>query len=98
MKKIENYFKDVELNIDYLNAYNVIIDRNILLNIIKQIQTDTIKETVQYCADNLEASVSFIRWPEENKEEYNFQAGQDYEVYVIKSSTLECADKLIKEL
>ena len=54
------------------------------LQVAKQIQIDAIKATVQACADNADA-------------DYAYQDG-NIEVYVIKSSILEVADKLIKKL
>lgn len=82
MKKISDYFKDKDLKIEYLDEYVVEISRELLLEIIKEIQIDTIKETVQACANNADTDVHFNGWL----------------AYVIKSSILEVADKLIGEL
>ena len=71
-----------------------------IIEIIKQVQIETIRETVKVCADNAEADVYFKGWLAEEslKSGESFEEGEDYEVYVIKSSILEVADKLIKEL
>ena len=100
MKPIKEYFKNKELKVEYLNAYNVVINRELLLEIIKEIQIDTIKTTVQACADNADADVEFCGWLAEEslKSGETFEEGEDYEVYVIESSILEVAEKLIKEL
>ena len=100
MKPIKDYFKNKELKVEYLNAYNVVINRELLLEIIKEIQIDTIKETVQACADNADADITFCGWlaEESSKSGEPFEEGEDYEVYVIESSILEVAEKLIKEL
>ena len=91
MKKISDYFEGISLEVKYDNGYNIIINREDLYNVIKQIQIDTIKSTVQACADNAEADITFVGNPYDPKDD-------SYEVYVIKSSILEVADKLIKEL
>ena len=100
MKPIKEYFKNKELKIEYLNAYNVVINRELLLEIIKEIQIDTINETAQACANSAEADVTFQGWLAEEslKSGEPFEEGEDYEVYVIESSILEVAEKLIKEL
>ena len=100
MKPINDYFIGKPLNVKYDNGYNVVINRDELLNILRQIQIDTIKETCQACADNADADVTFCGWLAEeslNSGE-SFEEGKDYEVYVIESSILEVANKLIKEL
>jgi hypothetical protein len=89
MKPINDYFIGKPLDVKYDNGYNVVINRDELLNILKQIQIDTIRETTQACADNAEADYVFTGNRDENS---------DIEIYVIKSSILEVADKLIKEL
>ncbi len=83
MKPIKDYFKNKELKVEYLNAYNVVINRELLLEIIKEIQTDTIQETCQACSDNCKIN---------DKTFEGFFAEIDY------SSILEVAEKLIKEL
>lgn len=98
MKKINDYFIGKPLDVKYDNGYNVIINRDELLNILRQIQIDTIRATVQACADSADADVEFIGWLSEQQLNGNFISGEDYEVCVIKSSILEVADKLIKEL
>ena len=95
MKKAEEYLKQLFQEPYNLEEGSIEYD---FLQVIKEVQRDAIKETCQACADNADADVTLLGWLEENKEEYNLQAGQDYEVYVIKSSILEVADKLIKEL
>jgi hypothetical protein len=62
-----------------------------VLEAIKTAQEDAIKEAVQYCADNADADCTIIN------DQHNISK-EDIEVYVIKSSILDCADKLIKEL
>ena len=100
MKPINDYFKNKDLEVKYLDGYDIHINRELLLEIIKEIQIDTIKETVQACADNADADVTFQGWLAEEslKSGEPFEEGEDYEVYVIESSILEVADKLIKEL
>ena len=100
MKNINKYFKDKDLEVKYLNGYDIHVNRELLLETIKQIQIDTIKETVQACADNADADINFLGdiAIESMKSGEPFLSEEDYEVYVIKSSILEVADKLIKEL
>ena len=100
MKKISDYFEGVSLEVKYDNGYNVIINREDLYNVIKQIQIDTIKTTVQYCDDNADADIEFLGdlARESIISGEPFLSEEDYEVYVIKSSILEVAEKLIKEL
>ena len=93
MKPIRDYFKNKELKVEYLNAYNVVINRELLLEIIKEIQIDTIKETCRACANSAEADVTFQGWGKECQLD-----ASEYGVYIIKSSILEVAEKLIKEL
>ncbi len=71
-----------------------------LYDFIKKIQTDTIQEACQACADNADADVTFQGWLAEEslKSGEPFEEGEDYEVYVIESSILSVAEKLIKEL
>lgn len=91
MKNINKYFKDKDLEVKYLDGYDIHINRELLLETIKEIQIDTIKETCQACADNADADKTFVGNPYDPED-------TSYEVYVIKSSILEVADKLIKEL
>ena len=98
MKKINDYFEGILLEVKYDNGYNVTISREDLYNVIKQVQVETIKETVQACADNAEADVEFCGWFDDQRILGDCKEEEDYEVYVIKSSILEVADKLIKEL
>ena len=91
MKKISDYFEGIPLEVKYDNGYNVTISREDLYNVIKQVQIDTIKATVQSCADNADADYTIT-------DNFDPVTGEDIEVYVIKSSILEVADKLIKEL
>ena len=91
MKQINDYFIGKPLDVKYDNGYNVVINRNELLNILRQIQIDTIRETTQACADNADADYTIT-------DNFDPVTGEDIEVYVIKSSILEVADKLIKEL
>lgn len=98
MKPIKDYFKNNDLRVEYLDSYAVHINRELLLEIIKEIQIDAIQETVQVCADSADADVEFIGWLSEQQLNGNFIPGEDYEVCVIKSSILEIANKLIKEL
>jgi hypothetical protein len=55
MKPINDYFKEKPLYVKYDNGYNIVINRDELLNILRQIQIDTIRETCQACADNADA-------------------------------------------
>lgn len=98
MKKISDYFEGISLEVKYDNGYNVITNREGLYDAIKQIQIDAIKATVQACADNANADVEFCGWLDDQRILGDCKEGEDYEVYVIKSSILEVADKLIKEL
>ena len=81
MKKAEDYL------INMLQPFY----RGELIEVIKQVQIDTIKETCQVCADNADADYIVIDC-------FDRTTGEDIEAYVIKSSILEVADKLIKEL
>lgn len=98
MKPINDYFIGKPLDVKYDNGYNVVINRDELLNILRQIQIDTIRETAQACADNADADVEFCGWFDDQRILGDCKEGEDYEVYVIKSSISEVADKLIKEL
>ena len=100
MKKIEDYFKNKDLEVKYLDGYDIRINRELLLEIIKEIRIDTINETCQACADNADADIEFLGdlARESIVSGEPFLSEEDYEVYVIKSSILEVADKLIKEL
>jgi hypothetical protein len=91
MKSVSDYFIGKPLDVKYDNGYNVVINRDELLNILRQIQIDTIRETCQACADNADADYTII-------DNFDPVTGEDIEIYVIKSSILEIADKLIKEL
>ncbi len=85
MKKAEEYVNDFwgEAPIgDIVSHYDI-------CEVIKRVQADAIKETCQACAENADADYTFTGNRDENS---------DIEVYVIKSSILEVADKLIKEL
>ena len=90
MKRAEEYLKQLFEEPFNLEEGGIEDD---FLQIVKQIQIEAIKATVQACADNAEAAVNFIGFGKECQ----FDASE-YEVYVIKSSILEVADKLIKEL
>jgi hypothetical protein len=99
MKKINDYFDGVPITVEYLDGYYINIHRDTLLEIIKKIQTDTIKETCQACADDAEADITWIK----DNETFDYtdvlvDEEIEYEVYVIKSSILKVANKLIKEL
>ena len=100
MKPINDYFKNKDLKVQYIDGYNVVINRDTLLEIIREIQIDTIKETCQACTDNADADVTFCGWLAEEslRSGEPFEEGEDYEVYVIESSILSVVDKLIKEL
>ena len=100
MKPINDYFKNKDLKVQYIDGYNVVINRDTLLEIIREIQIDTIKETCQACTDNADADVTFCGWLAEEslRSGEPFEEGEDYEVYVIESSILSVAEKLIKEL
>ena len=83
MKKAEEYFEKIPYSFDIPNIKEWVCDQ------IRCAQKDAIKEAVQACADNADADYTFTGNRDENS---------DIEVYVIKSSILEVADKLIKEL
>ena len=85
MKKAEEYINDFWGKIPetcLISEYDIKL-------VIKYAQIDAIKATVQACANNADAGYIFIGNRDENS---------DIEIYVIKSSILEVADKLIKEL
>ena len=87
MKKAEEYINDFWGKIPetcLISEYDIKL-------VIKYAQIDAIKATVQACADNAAADVTFVGNPYDPEDD-------SYEVYVIKSSILEVADKLIKEL
>lgn len=84
MKRTEEYLKDLFEEPFNLEDQNS-IEYDFYL-VLQQAQIDAIKATVQACADNADADYTFIN------------NNSDIEVYVIKSSILEMADKLIKEL
>ena len=69
-----------------------------VIEAIKIAQLETIEESCRVCAENADADVNFIGWLSENQEYYNIVAGQDYEVYVLKNSILNCAEILKKEI
>jgi hypothetical protein len=85
MKPVSDYFIGKPLDVKYDNGYNVVINRDELLNILRQIQIDTIRETVQACADSV-----MLKFEDDKNKLMH--------VIVNKSSILEVADKLIKEL
>lgn len=96
MKKAEEYVNDFwgEAPIgDIVSHYDI-------CEVIKRVQADAIKETCQACADNADADINFLGdiARESIISGEPFLSEEDYEVYVIKSSILEVADKLIKEL
>lgn len=93
MKNINKYFKDKDLEVKYLDGYDIHINRELLLEIIKEIQIDTIRETCQACANSAEADVTFQEWGKECQLD-----ASEYRVYIIKSSILSVADKLIKRI
>ena len=87
MKKAEEYINDFWGKIPetcLISEYDIKL-------VIKYAQIDAIKATVQACADNADADVTFVGNPYDPEDD-------SYEVYVIKSSILKVADKLIKEL
>ena len=100
MKKINEYFQDKELTIEYLNAYNVVINRDVLLEIIEQIREDTIRETVKECAEVAELSLfdfigsSFKKFPQGN----HYAINDGTYVEINTDEIISVADKLIKEL
>jgi hypothetical protein len=100
MKKAEEYIPKVCAveEILHSNSNKPFWSKEFILKIIKQAQIDTIKATVQACADNADAGFEPINWLVKQYVSIPFIEGEDYEVYVIKSSILEVADKLIKEL
>lgn len=97
MKKPEEILKSIEEEMPFrlLEKSKV---RSYILMAIKEAQIDAIKATVQACADNADADFVPMNWLAEQHVSKPFIEGEDYEIYVIKSSILEVADKLIKEL
>ena len=97
MKKAEILFKEIYLPNTLQEDYELWGKTNHLFPYIMQVirvaQEDAIRETVQYCADNADADVNWLR-----EDLMELQAEEDYEIYTIKSSILECAEKLISEL
>ena len=101
MKKASDYFNHTNIIVHY---DQVTIDRNLLLDIIKEIQIDTIKETVKTCADSAilkgkqkSQHGKYRKWQNIKEEEVDLFS---YEVqyFVYTDSILEVADKLIKDL
>jgi len=76
---------------NYLGKVNIFTTREELYNIGKQIQEDTIRETVKKCIENVYCDL--IHPPNEEYPEL-----EESEYRVVKSSILSIADKLIKEL
>ena len=97
MKKAEEYLKQLFQEPYNLEEGSIEYD---FLQVIKEVQIDAIKTTVQACADNADADIEFLGdlAREYTNPDEPFLSEEDYEVYVIKSSILEVADKLIKEL
>jgi hypothetical protein len=85
MKKAEIYAKEVGV----INNNDELGKRELLL-LIREIQENAIKETVEECANS--AKLTYARYWEGIERGYEMQARVD------KSSILEVADKLIKEL
>lgn len=83
MKKAYEYLDEIE-SIEFPQSDDMFHRNSVVEKLIKQIQEDVIRETVQECAENAEI------------EEYDehFQ----YSPHVNKNSILSIADKLIKEL
>jgi len=95
--------KSAEEIVDLLEAeipYEITYERPYIIEAIQIAQKDAIEKTLRIASENADADVYFHGWlaEESMKSEEPFVEGEDYEVYVIKSSILEVADKLIKEL
>jgi len=84
MRKAKDIIKGCEHDGSYIPV-------NEVLRLIKLAQEDAIRETVQACADNAET--------EEIEVSESIHGGSSYIYSIVdKSSILEVADKLIKEL
>lgn len=71
-----------------------------VIKAIKQAQIEAIEETVKLCAENAEADIVFLGdlAQEQLKSGEPFLSEEDYEVYVLKQSILNCAEILKKEI
>ena len=100
MKKAEYYLNTYYTFVDDIKDLDPHINKLDLIEVIKIVQRETIRSTVQVCADSADADVTFCGWLAEESLNSGepFEEEEDYEVYVIESSILEVADKLIKEL
>lgn len=69
------------------------------LGLFKEIQRNAIEVAVQRCSEEADADVYFNGWlaKESMKSGEPFEEGEDYEVYVIDSSILDCKQKLFEE-
>ena len=110
MKKIEQYFKELleqhpykqvgnrDSYSEYNEGWQDALD--LAMQVAKQIQIEAIEETCKVCAENADADVCFLG--ELAAEQINssepFIEGQDYEVYVLKQSILNCAEILKREI
>ena len=98
LKSAEEYYNDYNLKCYRGVCNKELFSKREMLELIKQAQLDAIQTTVKNCAEEADANVEFIGWLNENKEVYNIQEGQDYEVRVIKSSILNVAEKRKEKL
>lgn len=68
--------------------------RDDIIRVIKEAQREAIEKTLQVASENAVADVTFI--PELDNENMLVE-GEDYEVYVINSSILNCKEIIFKE-
>lgn len=86
MKKAKDY-----INISNLSFKSKTLQIGIIEEWIKAAQIDAIDATVKRCADNADADYTIT-------DNFDPVTGEDIEVYVIKSSILQVAEELKKEL
>lgn len=103
MKRAEDYLieeieKLSELDQPWYEDY--IYDGNSLaiINALKQAKIDAIEETCRVCAESAEADFEPLGWLAKQHQINPFIEGEDYEIPIIRSSILEVANKLKKEL
>ena len=95
MKKSEEYYNEFISKLSGSQGFRkfvYLLDKNELINIIKQIQSETIEETCNICAEKARAEI---------KTEWEFTGGSEsYTDYAIvkKDSILNCAEILKKEI
>lgn len=86
MKKAKDY-----INISNLSFKSKTLQIGIIEEWIKAAQIDAINTSVKRCADNAEADYIIL-------DSFDPVTGEDIEAYIIKSSILQVAEELKKEL